>query len=86
MKFRPAIRSLAEIEALIYSNEFQGGWRKRVNHKRKLIAQNNCLVREKIQTVKDEIHRRQKVEAARAQDVRGMWAAITKLELKIIDQ
>ena len=83
MNIKPAIRSLCEIEAIIYSTGFSGGWKKRTNYKRKMIDWNNELLQQQIQSVRDEIRIRKAMGEKQA-DFRLDYARISHLEFKII--
>ena len=56
---------------------------KRNNLRRKLVVKSNDEVESKIKTIQKEI-RKLKVDGFKEQDLRGLYANITKLELMIL--
>ncbi len=84
MTITPAIRTEAEIDALVFSPDFKGGHVRRNNARRTMVAWNNEILLEGMERLKKEAHRRIKCEGAKIQDVRHLYAEASALELQLL--
>lgn len=70
-----------EIEEIV--SKVKGTHVKRNNMRRKLICETNDEITQRINTIQKEI-RKLKADGFKEQDLRGLYANITKLELRIL--
>ena len=75
------IRTAEEIEERV--SKVKGTHIKRNNLRRKLIVKSNDEVTRRIDVIKKEI-RKLKTDGFKEQDLRGLYANITKLEIMIL--
>lgn len=71
----------AEIDKIVFA--VKGTWVKHRNMRRKLVEESNNEVQSRIEAIKKDIRLR-KLNGAKEQDVRGLYADITELELKML--
>lgn len=75
------IMTREEIETMV--SKIKGTWVKRRNHRVKLVEASNREITERISAIRGEIRTR-KAGGATESDLRGMYASITQLEIKLI--
>lgn len=79
------IRTLAQIEKILYVDLYRLITdRVSANMKRDMIFHSNRLVNEKIDSINKEINRMKKIEGAKEQALRGLYAEKASLSLQII--
>ena len=83
MIIKPAIRTLEEIEAIVYSGAIVGTHVKRKNAIRKMIKWSNDIIDSEINSIREGV-RLKKAQGIYEFDLAELYSKITELEIKKI--